>query len=556
MVPVACAIRRRRALVARRSDHIAGSARRLDWRFLLPAVDDQPFTSLRLLSGDGTVANELMELGVARTVVLGAHGGERVDAVVSLSGSPAEMLIAVATLRPGGIFYCEIDRARLRHARWSPSRLSRRLRSAGLVTAAYWRRRQGERDTLFLPLDVPAAVPWYLRELADDRGARRRLARRVVSTILRQDGHRLATVARRYSLTGVLAAAGTSPGTPGLLATGDLATGDTVPGGDLVPGGGLVLPVLLARGEGAWSRVVLLAFGRTDRQPRDVVKLPRTPEHNQATEREQQVLTHISSLLSPDLADTIPQAKGVRTWSGLRVGTESFLPGRPLAFSAAGSPLAGSQLASAVGWLIDLHLATRMPDVPADHPSAAAILEEPLHRTAHLLHLPHGFDASLRERYGVARASGSSIPMVWQHCDLTPQNVRWDGLRHSVVDWEAARTGPALCDLYYLLLHWKWEDMPALGTAPLEVFRRVFMSKQQTPAVIASEQVRRYCIAIGVDHRLMEPLLLNMLSQQTLDRADRIRTGGDDPDDDHNMYGELCCLMLGSAGPVPAWSPT
>lgn len=547
---MAFALRRRHAPVARRSAPVAGSARRLDWRFLLPTADDQALDSLRLLSDDRTLADQMTELGLARKVVIGTQGTERVDAVVSLSGSPAEMTIAVATLRPGGTFYCEIDRARLRHAGWSPSRLSRHLQSFGLVTAAYWRRRRGQRDSLFLPMDVPGAVPWYLRELVDDSGARRRLGQRALSAFIRQDGRRLGLVARRYSLTGVVRApdeaARERPAvTPGLLA---VDTDD------------LVLPAVLARGEGPWSRVVLLPFGRTDRQPRDVVKLPRTAEHNWATEREQRALTHITRLLPPELEGTIPEAKGVRTWSGLCVGTESFLPGRPLAFpavSSSGRSISASRLEGAVAWLIDLHLATRVGDVSADHPSAVEILDEPLYRMVHLLDLPAVFDGnSLCERYGAASAIGSSIPIVWQHCDLTPHNVRWDGRRHSVVDWEAARTGPALCDLVYLLLHWKWDDMPPLGIAPAEVFRRVFMSRQQWPALMASEQVRRYCTAVGVDPRLTEPLLLNMLTQQTLDRADRIRHSGGDPNDDNNLYGELIYLMLGATGSVPVWRPT
>ena len=64
--------------------------------------------------------------------------------------------------------------------------------------------------------------------------------------------------------------------------------------------------------------------------------------------------------------------------------------------------------------------------------------------------------------------------------------------------------------------------MPSLDTAPDEVFRRVFLSRGGA-ALIASVQVRRYCTALGVDHRLMEPLLLCMLSQQALDRADRVQ---------------------------------
>ena len=540
---VAKADRRRALPAARRSAIGIGSARRLDWRFLLPMADDRAVGVLRLVGGDHKLASQIEEIGLATRVLIGVEDSEPVDAVVGVGAGPEAIARAVGTLRPGGAFYWEVDRAELGVFRWSPSRLRRLLAQSGLVTAAYWRRRRGSLDTLFLPLDVPGAFPWYLRELLDGRNVLRRLARRGLLLVIGRDGGRLAVIARRYSLTGVVVPEGTALGvhlaTPGLLAT------------DI---GELVLPAVIAGGEGPWSRVVLLPFGRSDEQPRAVLKLPRSREHNWATEREQSSLAQVRDLLPPQLAATVPAPLGVRTWSGLTVGTECFLPGRPLAFaapSARGRSSASAQLAGAVGWLIELHLATRVYDLDADDPSALEILIAPLRRVILLLGLPVAADAdSLRERYGSLR--GLTFPMVWQHCDLTPVNIRWDGRRHSVVDWEAARTGPALCDLFYLLLQWEWEDVPALDTAPGEVLRRVFLSRGGA-ALIASVQVRRYCAALGVDHRLMEPLLLCMLSQQALDRADRVRDSGGDPAEDDNLYGELISLVLGAKRSVPAW---
>jgi hypothetical protein len=513
---VAFARRRAPTLAARPTAPVTGSARRLDWRFLLPVADDDAFDSLRLLSDDPALADQITGAGLARTVLIGTQGAARVDAVVSLSGSPAELARALATLRPGGVVYAEIDRARRDWRGWSPARLRRRLARSGLVTAGYWRRRRGAYDSLFLPLDVPGAVPWYLRELVDDRAASRRIVQLALAVLVGRDGRRLAPLARRYSVTGVAGRRGDAPApTPGLLATDDDG----------------VLPVVLARGEGPWSRVVLLPFGPTDTRPRTVIKLPRTAQHNWATEREQRALTAIRSLLPPELAGTVPAPLGIRTWSGLSVGTESFLPGRPLAFAGEDDQMSSAaQLDGAVGWLIDLHRATRCGDLPADELDSRPGPPEPW------------------------RADGVVVPLVWQHCDLTPANVRWDGRRHTVVDWEAARPGPALCDLFYLLLHWKWDDLPAVGTDPGEVFRRVFLLDEGEPALLASTQVRRYCAALGVDARLTEPLLLHMLGQQAGDRAERLRDSGDGLAQDDNLYADLVRLVLGSTGLVPAWS--
>ncbi len=520
----------------------------MDWRFILPTSNDEPFGTLRLVSDDTRLAEQILRLGLARRVVTGTGDTESVDAAVIIAGQPADVAKAVATLRPGGILYCEVDRGRKGALRWSPARLRRQLRPAGMVTAAYWRRRQGQRDSLFLPLDAPGAVPWYLRELMDDRRTLRRVGQRVLSALIRQDGRRLGLLARRFSVTGVV----------GLPDDGRREQGVTP--GLLMGSGEVLLPAVLARGEGPWSRVVLLPFGAGDRQPRSVVKLPRTPEHNPATEREQLTLTRIAAQLPSALAATVPEAKGLRAWGGLCVGTETFLPGRPLAFTGTavhGRPSSISQLDGAVDWLIDMHVGTRDGDVAANAPAAVELLDDSLLRAVRLLRLPlHRDEDALLERYGAARAGANPIPMVLQHCDLTPQNMRWDGSRHSVVDWEAARTGPALCDLFYLLLHWTWPGIPAFGRAHGEVFRRVFMSSQGQPATVAAKQVHRYCAALEVHSGLVEPLLLRTLSQQALDRADRVFDNGGNPTDDTNLYGELIASMVNAAGPVPVWRQT
>ena len=540
---VAKADRRRALPAARRSAIGIGSARRLDWRFLLPMADGRAVGVLRLVGGDHTLASQIEEIGLATRVLIGVEDSEPVDAVVGVGAGPEAIARAVGTLRPGGAFYWEVDRAELGVFRWSPSRLRRLLAQSGLVTVAYWRRRRESLDTLFLPLDVPGAFPWYLRESLDGRNVLRRLARRGL----------LVVIGRTAADSPSSLAATRSPAWSSRRGRRWMCT-SLHRGCWQTDIGELVLPAVIAGGEGPWSRVVLLPFGRCDEQPRAVLKLPRSREHNWATEREQSSLAQVRGLLPSQLAATVPAPLGVRTWSGLTVGTECFLPGRPLAFaapSARGRSSASAQLAGAVGWLIELHLATRVYDLDADDPSALEILIAPLRRVILLLGLPVAADAdSLRERYGSLR--GLTFPMVWQHCDLTPVNIRWDGRRHSVVDWEAARTGPALCDLFYLLLQWEWEDVPALDTAPGEVLRRVFLSRGGA-ALIASAQVRRYCAALGVDHRLMEPLLLCMLSQQALDRADRVRDSGGDPAEDDNLYGELISLVLGAKRSVPAW---
>jgi hypothetical protein len=48
-------------------------------------------------------------------------------------------------------------------------------------------------------------------------------------------------------------------------------------------------------------------------------------------------------------------------------------------------------------------------------------------------------------------------------------------------------------------------------------------------------------------------LLLRMLSQQALDRADRIRAIGLDPAEDRNLYADLFCRVTEADVPALSW---
>jgi hypothetical protein len=346
-------------------------------------------------------------------------------------------------------------------------------------------------------------------------------------------------LARRYSVVGVAGAPGSKvsargPASPALL--GSAGTG--------------VLPALLAGGEGAWSRVVLLPFGPGDSQPGEVLKLPRTPDHNEATEQEQRTLARLASILPVDLAAGVPSAGGLRTWSGLRVGTESFVGGSPVGRQP--RRRADRAIEAAVDWLIRLDSATREGLLDEPRPPTRELLDDAFRSTVETLRLPLAID-DVCARFGGDRAGDRLLPLVWQHGDLTPLNLRWDGRRHTVVDWESARPGPALCDLLYLLLHWPWRDLPRFGEAPGQVLDALFLDGGNRAADKVVTQVRRYSAALGLDDVLAGPLLLRMLSQQALDRAERIRDLGLDPVEDRNVYAELFCRVANAGDPTPWW---
>jgi len=512
---------------------VAGAARRVDWRFLLPPHGPPVGPSaLRLIADEPDLVPLLEVLRQDGRVLDGFEDTAEAGLVVVLTGRLRDIDRAVRSLPPEGVLYCEVDRARRSGIAWSPGRLQRRLTRSGLSTTAYWRRRQTGRDTLFLPLGAPGALTWYLRELMDGRRFSRRVARRALESV--GGAQALGRAVRHYGVVGV---AGVSP--QGANVTPEVLTGRALTDAPL-------LPLVLARGQGAWSRVVLLPFSETDRQPRCVVKLPRTPEHNEATQREHAVLRELAGRLAPPLVRGIPEALSLECWRGLYVGAEEFLPGLPLAVTG--------NLAPAADWLADLHRATQVYQVPAEGPRAHELVDAQLLEAVATVGLSLPAASRLLGRQGMRSAAGARLPVVLEHGDVTPQNLRWDGGRYSLVDWESARIGPALCDLLYLLLHWPWPGLPVFAAAPLQVFRSVFASQDLPPARTAAGLVLRYCKNLPLDPRLVPPLLLAMLSRQALDRAARVRNSGQDPARDHNVYADLIGVVLDAREALPAWT--
>ena len=478
---------------------VSGAARDVDWRFLLPAPPGGfPARRVRLLGAAGGTAQLLVDLGVALEITETGPMDHRdtADVTVVLDGDGATIARATAAVPPGGVVYIAVDRRRPGQQVQSPGRLNQRLRQQGLRSTTYWRLRAKDRDTVFVPLGAQGAVPWFVREVMDDRGSSRKLVKRVLLLGSRGSSRQIGAVIRHYAIVAVSPTTRTAALTPDLL----------VPEQSSAPGD--LLPLVLARGQGAWSRVVLLPFAADATQPSCVVKLAREAEHADATKREQRTLKELTDRLPTALTGTVPEARGIRTWSGLTVGTEQFLPGRPLAFWAAPAAAEGDpRLDRAVDWLVALHLTTTV-----------------------------------------------RAPVALQHGDLTPRNVRWDGRRVSVVDWESARFGPGLCDLLYLLLHWMWPGESAFDRDPEAVLDLVFGDPAGPVGALASHQVRRYCAALQVDQHQVPALLVAMLVRQALDRAERVGASGADAALDDNLYARLLVRAAQYPGALPSWA--
>ncbi|WP_377640275.1 phosphotransferase [Oryzobacter terrae] len=461
----------------------------------------------------------------------GGPGGP-VGLVVALGSAWPDVLAVLPALGPGGVLYWEADG---RAGAWASLR---RLRRVGMTATAYRRRRHGEHDTLFLPLGPREAARWYVDELADDSGTARRVARRLATSSGAAIRGALGAVGGPVSWVAVR---GEGDLTPGVLVDLDLGGVPSGPGD-----AGPTLPVVLTRGEGEWSRVVLLPFDDRDRSPRAVVKLPRLARHGEATLRERRLLAELAQTLPEPVRASVPVPLGGGSWQGLPVAVESYLPGRPLGHRGRAEDDPGrAELLRAAAWVAALHRPTRPPSAVA--PSLDATLDEAVASCGLVL------GPEVRGRFGDAALRGTELPRGYQHGDLTPTNLRvagggvaGGGL--SAVDWESGRAGAPLTDLLYLLLHWPWPGHPDLGTAPDDVLRAVFLRTDGTPARTAQAVVTAYLGQLDLPRHVVGPLLAHMLALQAVDRAGRVASSGDRP------VGNLYADLLGSAVTAPEGS--
>lgn len=492
---------------------------------------DRRFARLLVLGTDATrvvaTAGLCRSLGVADEVVEHPGGpagdAESADLVVALGSAWADVRAALPALQPGGVLYWEAA------TRAGAGPGVRRLRRAGLTATSYRRRRHDGHDTLFLPLGPRHAARWYVDELGDTGSSARRLVRRLAGLSAGATRRALAIVGGPVSWVAVR---GEGDLTPAVL------SGLCV---DLDAPAGPTLPVVLTRGEGEWSRVVLLPFGDRDARPRAVVKLPRLARHGDATLREHRLLVELAESLPEPMRASVPVPLAGGSWHGLPVAVESYLPGRPLGHAVAHDEAAGRhQLLRAAEWVAGLHRPTRPPTATA--PS----LDATLHAAATVCGLVLGDD--VRARFGDAALLGTELPRGYQHGDLTPTNLRVADGRLTAVDWESGRAGAPLTDLLYLLLHWPWPGTPDLGSAPEDVLRAVFLRTDGDPARTARAVVGTHLGALGLPHHVVGPLLVHALALQALDRADRLT------DSEGSMSGNLYADLLATVASSPEGS--
>ncbi len=519
----------------------ADRLRRYDWRFLLPMPPGARFRHMVVLGGPPGAAEDVVRLGLAQTASSAPPDECAADAVVLLRGARVRPAEARRWLREGGVLLVEVDRRSLSGAAWTPARLGRALARAGFeALGCWWAKPDHDRCAMYLPLESDAALTWYGTRHHAPRGWIGRVLGAAARLVTGGRAWRFGTLVPAYVVTarvggraeasvGVPRGAGVAPGVLG---------GRGVPATLRPP---RARPVVLLGGEGAWSRVVVLPFQERSARPAAVIKHPRLRRYNDATMHEHAMLERIRARVGPRLRATLPAPARAGRWRGLAVSVERSVAGRSVyAACAGGGREAIAALRGATTWLASFHLRSVLAQTILDGRRIDRLLERPVARYAAVF----GCTDDERRLFERARqwaegAAGCIFPVVWQHRDFGPWNVHVEGKRVAVIDWEVARPGPPLCDLFYFTLHWSWLVHGARRPAErLRDFERLFLEPECGDG--ASRACRRaharYMGRLELDRRLAPLFLLNLLLEQALDRALRLRAGGVAPGREGNPY--------------------
>jgi hypothetical protein len=483
--------------------------RRADWRFLIP--NSRPATSICFDGGPLARAVGLISDGQVATP-RDAPGA--CDLAVASNPDRTTLAAAWAALRPGGALYAE----------WSSPLaggalgIRRRLESAGFQgIACYWTWPSPARPQLWLPLEAPGALRYFLCS----RPKPRRVVRRVLHTA-REVAWRLSlrthftfpicAVARKPALVvGYHPATSTpqpgarrrAPRVAGMNAELASAILERWEVWGLGPSPTALSWLGMAVGERSINKVVGLVFAEPDPRPRLAVKLPRVTEAVPGLIKEAAALRAVQAL-RPGGVSGVPRVLSCRKHDNLLVLVETAMVGRPIFTQLRRSTYRDLALA-ATTWLADL--AGR--PIPRPRTSWWNRLVEPI-----LADFDESFGrvldpGLLRETVAILATLGD-LPIVCEQRDFSPWNVLITTEGQVVVlDWESAELQglPAL-DLLYFLAYLVFFLDGAITSGRYRESYRASLDASTLAGAVSVECLTRYADRIGIAPAALDPLRL------------------------------------------------
>ena len=454
--------------------------RRADWRFLAGMPEPRraycPGAG-QLREAVRTVATRLVDepgRGECDLVVLRAPGRRRLER-------------GGAVLAPGGALYVEHWRPVLRGA----ATVRKRLEAAGLEqVACYWPWPRPGRQTpvVWLPIDTPEAILWFL----ETRPRPARWPARIAVAAQR----RLWRSLWRLGLLAPICAVARKPPLPGAEDSRDslpatLAAQHEAWGLD--DSGESPACLLITAGRSPENKLVALTFNSGGSEPRIAVKLPRVPKAEAGLEHEAAVLhaAHAERERSG-----IPRLIARATIAGRIAVAESVVTGRPLL----------DLLARDSHRTLCLKVTDFLADLATDAPRRRSTAwRESIAEVA-----LQALSPAEQQRARAILAQLGPLPEVFEQRDCSPWNVlvQRDGTL-ALLDWESAeeRGLPGLDLVYFLGYAGFLVDGTMHTGGEIASYRRML-----TPTTLSggayAECTAMYTERVGLDQSTLPPLRL------------------------------------------------
>jgi hypothetical protein len=436
-----------------------------------------------------------MATGTASSISRRLRDDASADAVAVLAGSRCSPTDVRRALRPDGVLWWEISRAR--HPTLPPSTFIRKLRRAGLhVLGTYWVGRSHEHPRIYVPLDVDSAVTWVLESYLPVQSLRLRIARAWLGA---EDGWNVQRLARWVPSYAVIASAAPQhPHPPGFRGTHGLPVASCTP---LMLGGGNY-------------RVTILPFTGGAEDPILVTKVPRYATRNDHMAYELKVLGEIRAMLPLALQQSLPEPLNQDWWRDLLVTHQTFIRGSAL--RCFGRNRKEEDRRRSLGeiniiqnWLQKFHTATLEDRTTSIDELLRPAAEHAIER------YQQARRATLKEerlfrfyRQRLTELNYLQIPKVWIHGDFGPANVyRSEASELAVVDWESAREGPALYDLLVVVIE-MMVSRRTFSPSYLSDFRSLILTSEPSDPIITAirHEILSYMATFEIDRRIL-PLM-------------------------------------------------
>jgi hypothetical protein len=479
--------------------------RTADWRFLLAWPRRGQFDHLVLLGAPAGVAARVADLALARRVSEEIPREQCADAIVVLHGARATPNDFRDRLLPGAAVYWEVNRRSLNRLGATPGRVRRLLRTAGLRPIGLYAVGPNVfRPRVYLPLDVPLALRWYVETLYNPWTRSLGLAERALRVLTGLDTRRYGVIAPDLAVSAVV---GDAPDAESLV---DIAVRESGVGAD----GSRPLILTSTHPETLAQRLVIMPFAPNGDQPMAVVKISKAAALNATAESEQAALAALRERLDPAMRPTIPEPLGVKRLGDLTVTAESYGAGQSLQRSSCrwDRPVAAKleDLDLAANWLAEFHRQT----TTARPPWSAAETTEWVMQPIDQYRATFGETEPERRLFSAASAyaatlTGTPLPIVMRKPDFFGSNVVRAGHRVSVVDWESSYAGPALCDLLRFVVPWADVVSRIRGPRTFENFERIFFGPPDSDDVVRGVHaaIQRYTERLQM-HPALTPVLL------------------------------------------------